>query len=532
MVSPAEFIGRRVGRFTITSHLASGGMAELFIARQEAAGGFEKDLVLKMLQEKYAQNPRVLGMFLDEARLAAKLNHQNIVHVYDVNEADGVRYIAMEYIHGETVTDIVRRAIARGGFLPLEHAVQIVADAAAGLAYAHERRDAEGRAARIIHRDVSPSNILVTYEGVTKIVDFGIARVQDQVREESGMRPGKVSYMSPEQVRGEPVDQRSDIFSLGVLLYEITVGRRLFRGPPAEVMKKICDAQIPPPTYVRRQYPPALELVVMKALEKRPAHRHQSAAELQHELQEFLEEAGLKSGSRRLAGYMKELFAPEAPGASSGDAAPQSAATGVGEGSPDGVRARSTADDELEELDFDRRAPLVTRVRPRPENRADVNVDLNADVAGATGRMATRHAEPPPKANGLHSTGQGDVPAAPPAPAGASGAPRAGEPETAQAPDTGAAAGRLSSSFTSVAAVLAASAEPLEIPFAEAGPANREAGARATGSDLLDRPTEKDVSTSDGVHEVESTASGRLPIWVVLLVLVATGIVVFLGTRW
>src|SRR5450432_3349986 len=128
MVSPAEFVGRRVGRFTITSHLASGGMAELFIARQEAAGGFEKDLVLKMLQDKYAQNPRVLGMFLDEARLAAKLNHQNIVHVYDVNEADGVRYIAMEYIHGETVTDIVRRAIARGGFLPLEHAVQIVAE--------------------------------------------------------------------------------------------------------------------------------------------------------------------------------------------------------------------------------------------------------------------------------------------------------------------------------------------------------------------------------------------------------------------
>ena len=362
MVAPAELVGRRVGRFTITSHLASGGMAELYIARQVAAGGFEKDLVLKMLQEKYASNPRVLGMFLDEARLAAKLNHQNIVHVYDVNEADGLRYIAMEYIHGETVTDIVRRAIARGGFLPLEHAVQIVADAAAGLAYAHDRRDADGRAVRIIHRDVSPSNILVTYEGVTKIVDFGIARVQDQIREESGMRPGKVSYMSPEQTRSEPVDQRSDIFSLGILLYEITVGRRLFRGPAAEVLKKICEEQVPPPTYVRRDYPPALELIVMKALEKRAVDRHQSAAELQHELQEFLEEAGLKSGSRRLASYMKELFASEEatepevppPAAEAGD--PVLTSTG-----------RSTADDEMEELDFDRRAPLMMRVMPRTD---------------------------------------------------------------------------------------------------------------------------------------------------------------------
>ena len=147
-------------------------MAELFIARQEAVGGFEKNLVLKMLQERYAENPRVVEMFLDEARLAAKLNHQNIVHVYDVDEADGIKYIAMEYIHGETVTDIIRRSIARGTFLPIEHAIHIVAETAAGLAYAHEHRDPEGRPARIVHRDVSPSNILVTYEGQTKIVDF------------------------------------------------------------------------------------------------------------------------------------------------------------------------------------------------------------------------------------------------------------------------------------------------------------------------------------------------------------------------
>jgi serine/threonine protein kinase len=360
MGTTGEFIGRRVGRFTITSHLASGGMAELFIARQEAVGGFEKDLVLKMLQERYSRNSRVVEMFLDEARLAAKLNHQNIVHVYDVNEAEGLRYIAMEYIHGETVTDIVRRSIARGTFLPLEHAIHIIAETAAGLAYAHDCRDPEGRPARIVHRDVSPSNILVTYEGLTKIVDFGIARVQDQIREESGMRPGKVSYMSPEQVHGEGADHRSDIFSLGIILYELTVGRRLWRGPPEVVMRRIVEELIPPPTYVRRDYPPALEMIVMKALERRPADRYQSAGELQNELNEFMEESGLKSGSRRLSQYIKDLFAPEGSGARN---------ERVVESSPADERPAEsvgTDADESEDLDFDRRAPLIMTVEARP----------------------------------------------------------------------------------------------------------------------------------------------------------------------
>jgi len=361
MASPAEFIGKRVGRYTVLSHLASGGMAELFIARQEAVGGFEKDLVVKMLQERYATNPRVLQMFLDEARLAAKLNHQNIVHMYDVDKVDGIHYIAMEYIHGETVTDIVRKSIANGGFLPLEHAVQVVADTAAGLEYAHERRDAEGRPARIVHRDVSPSNILVTYEGITKIVDFGIAKVQDQIREESGMRPGKVSYMSPEQVKGEIADHRADIYSLGIILYEITVGRRLWRGPPEQVLRRIVEEQVPPPTYVRRGYPHALELIIMKALEKRPQNRQQSAAELQHELLEFMEEAGLKSGPRRLARYMKDLFGVNT--------------TARGAGPPNGVAAPEAVaaeqSEEQEDLDFDRRAPLMMRVEPRTDDDAD-----------------------------------------------------------------------------------------------------------------------------------------------------------------
>lgn len=428
MVSTGDFIGRRVGRFTITSHLASGGMAELFVARQEAVGGFEKDLVLKMLQERYAENPRVVEMFLDEARLAAKLNHQNIVHVYDVDEADGIRYIAMEYIHGETVTDIVRRSIARGSFLPLEHASHIIAETAAGLAYAHESRNPEGRAARIVHRDVSPSNILVTYEGLTKIVDFGIARVQDQIREESGMRPGKVSYMSPEQVRGEPADHRSDIFSLGIILYEITVGRRLWRGPAEQVMRRIVEESIPPPTYVRRDYPPALELIVMKALERRPHDRYQSAADLQHDLSEFMEEAGLKSGSRRLSQYMKELFAPESAGGESKKQQPGTTTEGrrSGQGGQGGMHrtpagaaavpsSSSLADlEDPEELDFDRRAPLMMRMEARP--------DSTPGPSDRQGSAASRPGDPGPPER-LRSAPQ---PAPRPGgPSGSEGPPRA-----------------------------------------------------------------------------------------------------------
>jgi len=416
MASPAEFIGKRVGRYTVTSHLASGGMAELFIARQEAVGGFEKDLVLKMLQERYATNPRVLQMFLDEARLAAKLNHQNIVHMYDVDKIDGIHYIAMEYIHGETVTDIVRKSIADGGFLPLEHAVQIVADTAAGLEYAHDRRDAEGRPARIVHRDVSPSNILVTYEGITKIVDFGIAKVQDQIREESGMRPGKVSYMSPEQVKGEVADHRADIYSLGIILYEITVGRRLWRGPPEQVLRRIVEEQVPPPTYVRRGYPHALELIIMKALEKRPQNRQQSAAELQHELLEFMEEAGLKSGPRRLARYMKDLFGLDTA------ARPGTAASNGVSAAPDAVEGE--ASEEQEDLDFDRRAPLMMRVEPRSD--ADWDSGPATMAAPAAPAPAPRAPAGPPAVAAVPPPAPAPAPEVAPAGLAADHGPKAG----------------------------------------------------------------------------------------------------------
>jgi len=556
MAAPAEFVGKRVGRFTITSHLASGGMAELFIARQEAVGGFEKHIVLKMLQERYASNPRVLQMFLDEARLAAKLNHQNIVHVYDVDRADGIHYIAMEYIHGETVTDIIRRSIAGGSFLPLEHAVQIVADVAAGLAYAHERREIDGKVTRIVHRDVSPSNVLVTYEGITKIVDFGIARVQDQIREESGMRPGKMSYMSPEQVRGEISDHRADIYALGIVLYEVTVGRRLFRGPPEVVMKRILEEQVPPPTYIRRGYPPALELIIMKALEKKPADRQQSAAELQHELLEFMEETGLKSGPRRLARYMKDLFAVDTtsdvstvtnvsgPGGAAGKSGPGKggpAAIGrPGAIQPSAAQQKAEEEEEDEDLDFDRRAPLMMRVEARPEDRAEwesgpAAVPI-AGVAAPSGPMGF--------GSGSGTSGAGRGAAGAPGGAGANKSIASPAARTATGPrQSGAfkippaayprspgslAAAVLSNGAPKATATMSAAASPANAAVQLArSPA--DSGALPAGGSNPSAP----VAAAPAVAE-EPAVSAGLPsarVILVIVALIAAAIVVFVATK-
>ena len=376
-----DLSGRQVGRYGVVRHLASGGMAELYMARQEAMGGFEKPVVLKVLQPRYATNPRVVTMFLDEARLAAKLNHASIVHVYDVAEEEpskgGMKYIAMEYIHGETIADIVKRGLAVDNYLPLEHALHVVSQSAAGLAYAHDRRDPDGQVWRIVHRDVSPTNILVSYEGQTKIVDFGIARAQDELREEAGILPGKAPYMSPEQVRGQGADYRSDIFSLGIILYELTLCQRLYRGAPEVIMKRIVDETITPPTALRRDYPPALELIVMRALEKRPEDRYQTAEELHHDLEEFLEDSGLRTGNRRMAIYLNDLFAPEAAVSTSGvarargfaDLRPTAEALRLGSGGREPLRR----EDPSEELNFDRRAPLAMRIEVVSEAAASAS---------------------------------------------------------------------------------------------------------------------------------------------------------------
>ena len=303
------------GRYTLLRRLAIGGMAEIYLARQAAMAGFEKEVVIKRLRAELSDDPRIVEMFLDEARIGALLNHPNIVHVYDVDEHDGIPYIAMEYIVGEELNELCRRGLMHGRFLPIEHAVELIRQAAAGMGYFHAKRGGEGtplaeQPLEIVHLDISPTNLLVTQDGTMKVIDFGIARARGQ-RTRSDVMPGKLSYMSPEQAArsasSPAVDHRSDIFSLGIVLYEITVGKRLYRGPASEIVPKLLHAEVEPPTFARRGYPAALESIVMRALEKHPQDRYQTAYDLADDLESFLRDERLHSGPVRIARYLDML---------------------------------------------------------------------------------------------------------------------------------------------------------------------------------------------------------------------------------
>jgi tRNA A-37 threonylcarbamoyl transferase component Bud32 len=298
------------GRYTLIRRLAVGGMAEIYLARQAAMAGFEKDVVIKRLRAELADDPRIVGMFLDEARIGAQLNHPNIVHVYDVDEHEGIPYIAMEYIIGEELNELCRRGISHDRFLPLEHAVELMRQAAAGMGYFHARRsgpEPDAEPLDIVHLDISPTNLLVTQDGFLKIIDFGIATARGSHVQRGDVLPGKLGYMSPEQASRGVVDHRSDIFSLGVVLYEITVGKRLFRGSPQDVIARLVGAQVEPPTFVRRNFPSALEAIVMRALERHPEDRYQSAYDLADDLETFLRDVGMHSGPVRIARYLDAL---------------------------------------------------------------------------------------------------------------------------------------------------------------------------------------------------------------------------------
>jgi hypothetical protein len=312
MSSTSELIGTKLGRYTLTEHLATGGMAEIFLARQEGMGNFKKDLVLKVLQTRWEAYPEVVDMFLEEARISALMHHPNIVEVFDIAAEKDRHFIAMEYISGRTLAELARRAIQVTKSISIEVGAYIAAEMASAIAYMYDGNDGIGEPYRVVHRDVSPTNILISTTGQVKLIDFGIAR-QGNVTVESRARPGKFTYMSPEQVQGLPIDGRSDIFCLGTILYEITLGRRLWRGPREVSMKRIVEERPKPPTFIRRDYPTELELIVLRTLEKKPEDRYQSAVELHNDLQGFLARSNAHLRSHfHMADYVAKIFSEEA----------------------------------------------------------------------------------------------------------------------------------------------------------------------------------------------------------------------------
>lgn len=308
-----EGMPARFGKYTLIRRLAKGGMAELFLALQKSVAGFEKLLVIKRILPSMNQDRAFIEMLLHEARIAATLSHPNIVQIFDVGQAEGQYFIAMEHVHGEDLRSIVRQMKKEGVLeFPLEHALAIVSGVCAGLAYAHDKRDLAGTHLGIVHRDISPQNIVVTFTGDVKIVDFGIAKSDTRGEGEqtrSGKLKGKVPYMSPEQARGESIDARSDLFATGTLLFELTTGKRLFKGQSEyETLKLICEREYPRPSEIRPGYPIELERIVMRALAKSRDDRYQSASEMQADLEAFVRRQQVAVSSLALNRFMRTLF--------------------------------------------------------------------------------------------------------------------------------------------------------------------------------------------------------------------------------
>jgi len=306
-INPVPF-----GKYELISRLAAGGMAEIFLARASGMLGFQKLVVIKRILPHLAQRNDFIQMFLDEARIATTLNHANIVATHEVGVHGKNYFMVMEYLPGEDVRGIVRRlGRGDGARLPLEHALNIAVAVAAGLHYAHEKRDRDGKPLDIVHRDVTPQNVIVTWDGAVKLLDFGIAKASNRINEtRSGSFKGKVPYMSPEQCRGEPLDRRSDIFSLGILMHEMTLCRRLFRGETDfQILKQIAEGPIPRPRDIDGDYDVRLQAIVMRALERDPARRFGTARELQQALEELAHDMRLRLSPLSLADYMQALFA-------------------------------------------------------------------------------------------------------------------------------------------------------------------------------------------------------------------------------
>jgi serine/threonine protein kinase len=303
-------VPQQVGNYTVLGHLATGGMAEVYLARQQGIEGFEKTVVLKRIRPELTADRATVTSFLDEARLVATLAHPNIAQVHEVIVVDGTYFIIMEYVYGADLRQLISRSRKLGLELSLGNALYIAIDVCRALHYAHEKRGSQGAPLGIIHRDISPSNVLISHDGTVKVCDFGVAKATDRSAETGqGVIKGKINYMSPEQCRGLVLDRRSDVFAIGILLYEITTMKPLFRGPSDfDLMRAIIEDPIAPPSTIDPLYPSELERIVMRALQRSPGDRYATAQDVQVELEGFAREHKAVLSSVLLKKLMGDLF--------------------------------------------------------------------------------------------------------------------------------------------------------------------------------------------------------------------------------
>lgn len=302
-------------KYTLLDLIGTGGMAEVYRAKLVGTGGFEKPLVIKKLLADMAGDVEVVENFIDEARLAALLQHENIACVYDFGEQDGSYFIAMEYLFGKDLHTTMAQAKADRGTLGVNQALFIAAQICAGMEYAHTLTDMQQQPLNIIHRDLTPHNVFLTYEGKIKIIDFGVAKAElFDNRTRAGVVKGKVTYMSPEQLVDGDVDPRSDIFSIGILLYEMLSGVRMYQGDTATLIRKCINVEHLPLEEVLPDEDPAIYRILSKALQKEKDNRYQSCGEMLDDINEYFFEQGVRPDNRMIKTLLLELFRPDYEG--------------------------------------------------------------------------------------------------------------------------------------------------------------------------------------------------------------------------
>jgi TonB family protein len=305
--------GVKFGQYVLTEKIATGGMAEVWKARMRGVEGFQKIVAIKKILPHLSDNQDFIEMFVDEAKLAAQLNHNNIIHIYDLGKIQSSYYIAMEYIDGYDLKTILRRGEERGNPMTVELALFIASKLASALDYAHRKKDFEEKEMGLVHRDVSPQNVLVSQEGDIKLCDFGIAKAASKASHtQAGALKGKLQYMSPEQAWGRSIDRRSDIFALATVLFEMLTNRKLFSGDnELSILEQVREARVQPPSLYNDEVTPEVDKIVIKALQKDPANRYQTAGEMARDLDAVLYSFKPTPTSADLAIYMHRISSPE-----------------------------------------------------------------------------------------------------------------------------------------------------------------------------------------------------------------------------
>jgi eukaryotic-like serine/threonine-protein kinase len=363
----------RIGRYEVLGELAVGGMAEILLGRLTGPSGFERLVVIKRALTHLAKDPDYVTMFFEEARTVARIRHRNVVQVHELDQDLDDLFLAMEYLEGESVGGLLRRLWAKSTSIDPFLAAYIVAEACRGLHAAHELADEHGAPLGLVHRDVSPQNLFVTYEGTVKVLDFGIAKVANRsTQTEPGQIKGKFAYMSPEQCNGKQLDRRSDIFSMGIVLYELVTGRRLFAHETEMLtLRAICEAPVAPPSRAAPGTPPMIDEVCLTALARPRDERYASCAEMSRQLLDAMRAMGrTEDPEQALAALMHQLY-------------------------PDRIE---------EKRELVRRARLGAEITSPPSAESDENIELPRAEEGTQLTTVTAAPAPPRKAWSARTT--------------------------------------------------------------------------------------------------------------------------------